>query len=439
MKTDPSQDISASLRNSLYLVVALSMIFMTLVLATQPLFLKGLGLGRDNAGFVNANIQVITELVDLLFVGYLGYLSDRFGRIPIMYYGFVLSAITAAITPFCLEIGLFLGISGVAVFYAARIVMSIGSTAVWPQLGTLTGDYTTQKNRPMLLAKVGFMTAFGATLVYAVLMQLPKYIGLTMVMMISVATAVAGAWLSRHFLTERAIPIKQEKFPFAKVMALLRQDRDLRLSFLAAFSSRNDMVIIGLFLMTWFIYFADLLPHVSHAQAAGQAGIIIGFIGFIILVSLPFWGWLIQNVGRVESLTLGMVLSGAGFTGMGLIINPFSWWTFLPALFVGLGQAGCLLAPQTLALDISPPDMRGSVMGAFNTVGCIGIVFFIQIGGFLFDLLSPTSPFIFTGLANFVIMAYGLWVLRAGSRDGLKEEALARIGSRSARDTDLEL
>ncbi|MBF0423776.1 MAG: MFS transporter [Magnetococcales bacterium] len=412
-----SPEIHPSLRNSLYLIVALSMIFMTLVLATQPLFLKGLGLERDNAGFVNANIQVITELVDLLFVGYLGHLSDRFGRIPIMYYGFVLSAVTAAVTPFCLEIGLALGISGVAVFYVARILMSIGSTAVWPQLGTLTGDYTTPNNRPMLLAKVGFMTAFGATLVYAILMQLPKYIGLTLVMMLSVATAVAGAWLSRHFLEERAPLTQQEQFPFGEVMGLLRQERNLRLSFLAAFSSRNDMVIIGLFLMTWFIYFADLLPNVTHAQAAGQAGMVIGFIGFIILVSLPFWGWLIQNLGRVESLTLGMVLSGSGFTAMGLIMNPFSWWTFLPALFVGLGQAGCLLAPQTLALDLAPTHMRGSVMGAFNTVGCIGIIFFIQIGGFLFDLLSPTAPFIFTGLANFVIMAYGLWVMRTGSRD----------------------
>ncbi|MBF0144751.1 MAG: MFS transporter [Magnetococcales bacterium] len=418
MSIDPNQ----AERNSLYLVVALSMIFMTLVLATQPLFLKGLGLERDNAGFINANIQVITELVDLLFVGYLGYLSDRFGRIPIMYYGFVLSAITAALTPFCLELGLLVGINGVAVFYGARILMSIGSTAVWPQLGTLTGDYSTREDRPMLLAKVGFMTAFGATLVYAVFMQLPKYIGLTLVMMIPAVTAVAGAWLTRHFLVEKA-PLSREKtFPFKQVMALLRQEKELRLSFMAAFSSRNDMVIIGLFLMTWFIYFADLLPEVGHARAAARAGMVIGFIGLIILLSLPFWGWLIHNFGRVESLTLGMVLSGVGFTGMGLIMNPLSGWTYLPALFVGLGQAGCLLAPQTLALDLSPEDTRGSVMGAFNTVGCIGIIFFIQIGGFLFDMISPTAPFIFTGLANFMIMAYGLWVLRSDAHEVCRKE-----------------
>ncbi|HAT50217.1 MAG: MFS transporter [Nitrospirae bacterium] len=432
-----SQDLQASHRNSLYLVVALSMIFMTLVLAVQPLFLKGLGLERDNAGFVNANIQVITELVDLLLVGYLGHLSDRFGRIPIMYYGFVISAITAVLTPFSLELGLLFGVNGVAVYYVARIFMSIGSTAVWPQLGTLTGDYSNKQDRPMLLAKVGFMTAFGATLVYAVFMQLPKIIGLTLVMMIAAVTAVAGAWLTRHFLVEKAELTRQEQFPLRQVFDLLRREKDLRLSFLAAFSSRNDMVIIGLFLMTWFIYFSDILPGVSHAQAAGMAGMVIGFVGFIILVSLPFWGWLIQNFGRVESLTLGMVLSGAGFTSMGLIMNPLSLWTFVPAFFVGLGQAGCLLAPQTLALDLSPAPMRGAVMGAFNTVGCVGIVFFIQIGGFLFDMISPTAPFIFTGLANFVIMAYGLWVLRTGSNDRFAPDL--RRDDRRPFDLDLEL
>ncbi|MBF0381851.1 MAG: MFS transporter [Magnetococcales bacterium] len=408
-------------RNTLFLVVALSMIFMTLVLAIQPLFLKSLGLARDNAGFVNANIQVITEIVDLLFVGYLGYLSDRFGRTPIMVYGFILAGVTALLTPFSKEIAAMVGLNGLAIFYVARSIMSIGTTAVWPQVATLTGDYTNKENRPKLLAKVGFMMAFGATLVYAVLMQLPKHAGLTTVMLLPVVVAFAGAWLSRDFLLEIAPKLEGEKFPFADVKNLLKKEKRLRLSFLAAFSSRNDMVIVGLFLMTWFIYYSDLLPTVSHAQAAGRAGVVIGFIGLVVLVTIPMWGWAITRFGRVSSLVAGLMLSGMGFTAIGLINNPMSWWIMLPAVLVGMGQAGCLLAPQTLALDIAPDKIRGSVMGAFNTVGCIGIIFFLQIGGFLFDWISPTSPFIFTGIANFIIMLYGLKVLRETIRNKVIE------------------
>lgn len=390
------------------------MIFMTLVLATQPLFLRSLGLARENAGFVNANIQVITEVIDLLFVGYLGYLSDRFGRTPLMIYGFILAGVTALLTPFSAEIGWLLGIDGLFIFYAARAIMSLGTTAVWPQVATLTGDYTDKKNRPKLLAKVGFMMAFGATLVYAVLMQLPKHSGITSVMFLAGLAAFAGAWLSRDFLVEIAPKTEEKSFPFRAVKELLKKDRRLRLSFLAAFSSRNDMVIVGLFLMTWFIYYSDLLPGVDNTQAAGRAGVIIGYIGLVVLVTIPVWGWSIVRFGRVSALVAGLLLSGIGFVTIGLIYNPMSWWILLPATLVGMGQAGCLLAPQTLALDIAPEEIRGSVMGAFNTVGCIGIIFFLQVGGVLFDWISPTSPFLFTGVANFVIMFYGLSIREGG-------------------------
>ncbi|MEG3640735.1 magnetosome biogenesis transporter MamH [Magnetococcus sp. PR-3] len=397
--------------NTLYLIVALTMVFMTLVLATQPLFLRNvLDIGRENAGFVNANIQVITEILDLALVGYLGYLSDRFGRIPIIMWGFLVAGITALLAPLSGWLGVVLGIDALAIFYLARIMMSLGTAAVWPQLSTLTGDYTTKKSRPGLLAKVGFMMAFGATLVYAVLMQLPKYVGVEVVMLIPAIVALLGAWLVRQFLVETATKLESSSFPLKRVVGLVKTRKELRLSFLAAFTSRNDMVLIGLFLMTWFIYFGDLVPGVDHNQAAARAGFVIGFIGLMVLVSIPLWGWFIRRHGRVEAVILGLLLSGLGFLGFSLIINPMTWWSLLPALFVGLGQAGCLLAPQILALDNAEPEIRGSIMGAFNTAGCIGIIFFLQIGGFLFDYMSPTAPLMFTGMANLLIMVYGLGV-----------------------------
>jgi MFS family permease len=156
--------------NTLYLLAAVAMIFMTMALALQPLYLrKVLGLARDNAGFVNANIQVITELVDLLSVGYLGYLSDRKGRIPVVYYGFILAGFSALLLPFSLELGVLTGVGGLAFVYLLRSTMSLGTTAVWPQIATLAGDFADGESansaggaeaayrlRPRLLAKTRF-------------------------------------------------------------------------------------------------------------------------------------------------------------------------------------------------------------------------------------------------------------------------------------------
>ena len=419
------KQVEARHHNTLYLLAALSMIFMTLALALQPLYLrKVLGLARDNAGFVNANIQVITELVDLLSVAYFGYLSDKIGRIPVVYYGFVLAGISALLLPFSLELGLMTGLGGLAFVYLFRSSMSLGTTAVWPQIAALAGDFSdgtagaAARNsaeafhlRPRLLAKAGFMMAFGATLVYTILMQIPQQAGVVAAMLLMAGFAFAGGWVARRFLIDVAPKVTVNRIPFREILQLVRREDALRLSFLSAFTSRNDMVIIGLFLMTWAVYFADVLG-ISHAQAAAQAGMVIGFIGLMVLVTVNLWGELIVRMGRVPTLVLGLFLSGVGFASMGLIVNPLSGWVFVPAFLVGVGQAGCLLAPQVVAIDLAPAAMRGSVLGVFNTVGCLGIIFFLQVGGLLFDWLGPNAPFVFTGIANFIIMFYGLLVLK---------------------------
>ncbi len=411
--------------NALYLLAAVAMIFMTLALALQPLYLRHvLGLARDNAGFVNANIQVITELVDLLSVGYLGYLSDRKGRIPVVYYGFLLSGVSALLLPFSLELGILTGAGGLTLVYLLRSTMSLGTTAVWPQIAALAGDFSdgdgsiahdsqeAHRLRPRLLAKAGFMMAFGATLVYTILMQIPRQSGVVVAMLLMSGIAFAGGWVARRFLVDVAPRVATGRIPFQAILQMVKREEALRLSFFSAFTSRNDMVIIGLFLMTWAVYFADILG-MDSAEAAARAGMVIGFVGLIVLLTINIWGELIVRLGRVPAMVLGLALSGAGFAGMGLIVNPLGGWVFLPAFLVGLGQAGCLLAPQVVALDLAPLAMRGSVLGVFNTVGCLGIIFFLQVGGLLFDWLGPSAPFVFTGVANFIIMFYGLFILRA--------------------------
>ncbi|GAB0057865.1 Magnetosome protein MamH [Candidatus Magnetaquicoccaceae bacterium FCR-1] len=408
------EDLKGYHHNALYLIVAIVMIFLTLVLALQPLYLsRVLGLARENAGFVNANIQAITELVDLLFVGYLGYISDRIGRIPLIVYGFLLAGITALLSPFDRQVSAMIGVNVLVIFYVVRVLMSLGGTLIWPQIATLTGDYTRQEDRPLLLANVGFMMAFGVTIVYAVFMQLPEQIGVTPTMCLAGVFALIGAWLAKRLLVEMIQPkMVDRSFPFRDVWNLVKREQGLRLSFLSAFTARNDMVIVGLFLMTWFVYFSDMLEKTSHEQAASRAGLVIGLLGLVVLISIPIWGRVTARIGRVPAIVIGLLISGIGFASMGLILNPFSWGIVIPVIIIGVGQAGCVLVPQTLALDLAPEEIRGSVLGVFNTVGCFGVIFFLQVGGILFDWLGPTTPFIFMGIINLALFVYALSVMK---------------------------
>jgi MFS family permease len=404
--------VRAERLNALYLIAAISMILMTMVIALQPLFLRSMiGLDRGNAGFVNANIQVVTEIADLFLIGYMGYLSDRFGRIPIIVAGFIMAGAMALLAPFSAQIGVALGLSGLAVFYISRTIMSLGMVAVWPQIATLAGDFSTTKNRPRLMANAGFMMAFGITLSYAALMQIPQHVGLTVSMLFLALLAFAGAWFVQSFLSDVAPRLEGPAAPLDDVFALLKKERKLRLAFVSAFFSRNDMVVIGLFLMVWCVYFAEILS-IDHARAAAWGGLLIGYIGAVSLLSIPLWGVAIERMGRVRALALAMGLSGIGLLGFGAIVNPLGWLVILPSTLVAMGQAGCLIAPQTLALDLAPERIRGSVLGAFNTAGCLGVVLFLFVGGILFDEVGPPAPFVMTGVANTLIAGYALIISR---------------------------
>lgn len=420
--------------NALYLLAAITMLFMTLATAMQPLYLRNvLGISFSSAGVINANVQVVTEVLTLVVIGYLGVLSDRFGRVPIVVVGFLVGAVGGVLAPFSRELGALIGIGGLVLYYFARIVMAIGSSAVWPQLATLAGDFTTYQNRPQQMANAAFMMAFGSTLVFAVLMQLPGHAGIVPVMLLNGAIGAIGAMLASRFLADVAPRRHGQALPWRSIRLLLQQEPRLRIAFAAALFSRSDIILIGLFFMLWTIYFADLVG-LDQAAAAAHAGRMIGLVGLVVMVTTLLWGQLIQRLGRVNAIIVALAVSGAGFVAMGFVVTPFGWYVFVPMVVMALGQAGALLAPDILAFDLAPDDLRGAVMGLLNVMGGIGLVIILQVGGILFDAVGPYAPFVFAGCGNLLVVAYALFLsyrhrgaaivegpARAGGDEGMEE------------------
>ena len=409
---DGGPAVAAHRWNALYLVAAMAMIFMTLAVAIQPLFLrKLLGVSLGSAGMINANVEVVAELATLLVIGTLGALSDRYGRVPILVGGFLVGALGAVLAPFSPALGAILGVGGVAVYYAARLVMSLGTCAVWPQLATLAGDFTDAESRARRMSNATSMMAFGSALVFAVLMQIPKHTGIVTVMLFNALLGATGAWLAYRLLADVAPRRLERSFPWQAVRQLLVREPRLRIAFAAALFSRGNVALIGLFYMLWTIYFADLIGR-GEEQAAGHAGLVIGLVGLLLMVTSLAWGRVVDRLGRLNAITVGMAVSGIGFATMALVVNPFDWFVLVPMSLIALGQAGALLAPDVLAFDCTPKDLRGSVMGALNVIGGVGLIVILEVGGALFDAIGPYAPFTLIGVGNLAVMAYARWVAR---------------------------
>jgi DHA1 family tetracycline resistance protein-like MFS transporter len=420
----PQQLVEQHHWNALYLVSALCLILMTLALGTQTLFLSTvLNIPVANAGAINANIMVLAELLELVVAGTVGYLSDRVGRKRIMVRGFLLAGVGAVMAPLSAVIEGLFGGSGLTFYYLSRLVIAAGIGSVWPQLAAIGGDFTDHENRPRLMANSVFMMALGKTLVYGILMQIPRSGGVILTMLLIAVAAFAGAQLANTCLIDVAPKLRQAAFPWRRIRHLWKDERRLRLSFATGFLARSDMVITALFLMLWCVYSAKLVG-VTSEEAAAHAGMMIGLAGVVVMVSIPFWKAFIKYYGRIPAIAVSLALSGMGFMLLGLVGNPFDWFAMLPVAVTAAGQTGCFVTPMILAVDLTPPDMLGSLMGAFNVVGGAGQVFFIQIGGILFDTMGPASPFVFVGLANLVVMVYAISVMNSPI-DRLRREKIA--------------
>lgn len=392
---------------------------MALAVAAQPLYLRQfMGISIDVAGQVNANVQVATEVLALMAVGGLGFLSDRFGRVPIMVVGFMVGACGGFLAPISFNLGVVIGGSGIVFYYFSRIIMVFGTSAVWPQLTTLAGDFTRFDDRAKHLANANFMMAFGSTLAFTVLMRIPQYTGIVPVMFLNAVLGIIGAWLAHRHLVDIAPKRSQESIPWRRIWDIFVQEPRIRIAFAVSVFSRSDIILIGLFYMLWTLYFADLVGK-SQEEAAAHGGQMIGYVGLIVMATILIWGHIMQRIGRLKAVIAGLAISGVGFVLMIFVVDPFGWFVYIPMTLIALGQASSMLGPDVLALDYAPKDLRGSIMGPLNMVSGVGLIVILEVGGILFDTIGPYAPFLLTGIGNLLALAYAVHVFIKTSSVGV--------------------
>jgi DMSO/TMAO reductase YedYZ heme-binding membrane subunit len=401
----------------------------SLTVALQPLFLdEVIVIPYEEEGTINAHLQVVTQIISLALIFFLGLPWSRSRKRQSILYGFLIAALGAVLIPLSKNIELIIGFSSLTFYYMMRILVSLGTDTVQMQLSTLGGDSTLYQKKPILLPNMIIMMVLGSTIICAILMQIPQTVSsIPAIMLIPFLVAVAGAYLVNGYLPPQPLDDSSVPLPFAQAWELISNDPRMQLCFAAAFYVRADMLVISLFLSLWFISFADVVG-VSRAFAAGQAGMMLGYLGIVILLAMPLWRRYMATHSRISAIGASLSLAGLGFILLGwLVVNPFDWYTLLlPLLLVGIGQAGCLIAPKILAAELSPKHVLGSVQGILFLVSGIGVVMLVQSGGYYFDAVGPKAPFILIGASNLLVMLYAFWLVKSGMDESREHQLRKR-------------
>jgi MFS family permease len=136
-------------------------------------------------------------------------------------------------------------------------------------------------------------------------------------------------------------------------------------------------------------------------------------MSMVTLIAFPVVGILLDKWGRVPTIILALISGGAGMVILSICPDPFSGLVFIGVILVAVGIAGSMAGANTLATDVSPGGMVGTILGGLNTMQPISILFFVGLGGYLFDAFSPGWAFAIKGAANLILC---VWILMIKGR-----------------------
>ena len=398
----------------------------------QPAFLKDvIKINQDFAGSINGLLMNLNEIATLALVALVGVLSDKVGRKILALLGFVVLAISFYLLGQATGIASFLGIPagvssqicaflsfvpsrsaeftqyapGLLTTYGIRLFLGIGLILCYPQFITMVADYTYEKDRGKGMAMNGVMMGISSLLIFGLFVPIMEKNGVLFLIYIIIAVALGGALSTGVFLKERLPETKQEKVGLIKIFPVVRKSIALKASYWCCMITRADIIVLAAFVITWGVKYGEELG-LSTGAATFKASLPMMVMGFATLIAFPILGIMLDKWGRVPTIILALISGAIAMFLLAVSPNPFSPLVYIAMIFAAVGMAGSIAGANTLASDASPKGMVGSILGGLNTMQPIGILFFVGLGGYLFDRFSPGWTFALKGSASLIFCVW---------------------------------
>ena len=408
----------------------LSIGLMTFIAIGQTYILnEHLKIPESEQGAISGNLVFWTEIVTLLFFMPAGILIDRISRRSIYAVGFVLLGLTYILYPMADSVG---------DLFVYRFIYGLGVVAVAGALSTVLVDYPAEQSRGKLVAMVGVLSGLGIVFTNQGFGALPEVLtgqgfdGDTagrithwIVAGLCLAAAVLVA-----FGLKAGIPTRHEERPsvrelFVSGFSQAARNRRIMLAYSAAFIARGDQSVNATFLILWGTL-AGKAAGMESAEAVMNGTLIFVIAQIAALLWAPILGPLLDRLDRVTALAVCMVLAAIGNLALLLLDDPLGDNGLIFFILLGIGQISVFLSAQSLIGQEAPANKRGSVLGAFNISGAIGILLITSSGGHLFDAIDPRAPFVVVGIINVLLFFASLYVRMTGPPRPITDTASAR-------------
>lgn len=384
------------------LLTILSIVFVqmagaAMILPILPLF------AERQFGMHPATVTLLVSsyFAAVFFAGpYLGRLSDQYGRVPIL----AISQLGSAASFFLIAVA-----GNVWMLFAARILDGITGGNIIVAQAYIT-DVTPREKRTEALGYIFAVFGLGFIIGPALGGILSAWLGARMPFVIAGAASVLTALLSIVLLNETVGKRGPGSAAYTRVKlspAEVASNGPLVLILIIAFVGQFGM---GMLQATFALYGAAVLfANASERATNLGVGLLLGMVG---TGQFATQAWLLgrvkRRIGDARMVITGTSIRGIALMLFALISSP--WIAAFTAIFFAVGQ-GLMMPPlQSLATRTVSEEVRGGVLGVYQSSSSLATIFSTAIAGSIFAL-NPTLPYWIGAIISALVILPALLLL----------------------------
>lgn len=398
------------------LLTILSIVFVqiagaALILPILPLFAER----QFQMSPTTVTLLVSSYFAAQFFAGpYLGQLSDRRGRVPIL----VISQIGSAASFFMMAAA-----GSAEMLFVARAVDGITGGNIIVAQAYIT-DVTPREKRTEALGYTLAMFGIGFIIGPALGGVFSAWWGPRVPFVIAGGAALLTAlmsWLLLDETVDREAGAASQTRRARLSLSVVMDNTPLLLLLVVGFVGQFGLGM----LQSTFALFGDAVLFAGYSEEMTNRGIglllsVVGLGQFVTQTWLL--GPLKRRFGDARLVILGTVLRSIGLMIFAISLSP--WIGALAALFFAVGQGTMMPPLQSLATRTMDDSLRGSVLGTFQSAVSLATIFSTAVAGTIFSI-SPTVPYWIGAALSLVVVLPALSVLRMARANRLDEASSA--------------
>ena len=396
--TDSHRMSAAELRASFALagIFGLRMLGMFIILPVFALYAEHVPGGANHAlvGLALGAYGLSQALLQIPF----GWLSDRWGRKPVIYAGLAIFALGSLIAALAQDI---------YVVILGRVIQGAG--AISAAVIALTADLTRENQRTKAMAIIGLTigAAFAVSMVAGPVLN--RAIGVPGIFALTGVLALLAMAVVRWLVPDPAPGLARERREPMRFSVILRHAELARLNY-GIFVLHA--VLMALFVVVPFSLRSAGLPASSHWQVYLPV-----MVGSVLLILPPMLAF--ERRGRHKPAFLGAI---AALLAGEVLLTQFSTsvWGLALALLVFFAGFNLLEAAlPALVSRTAPPEARGTAAGVYGSVQFLGAFAGATTGGLVSQHFGAAAVFVLCGAVTFSWLLVA-WPMAAPAAVGVR-------------------